>query len=302
MNRTFRIEYNLQFFAKEGPGGEKTEEATGRKLDKARSEGQVAKSQDLNVAVLLLVLFISLKVFGGFMYNRFTEVFTQSFRWISDYSTSEFTVERAVSLLSYGLKEIVIISLPVFGLGMIAAFVINYVQVKWKPTAKPLKPTFSKLNPINGFKRMFGASKVMELLKTIVKLVVLFYVIYSALQDEWGLIINVYQLELTQAVIIIANTVIDVAIKISAVFFAIAVFDYMYQKRKFKKEMRMTKQEVKEEFKNTEGNPQIKGQIRRKMQEASRRRMMQALPEADVVITNPTHLAVAIICLLINFI
>ena len=186
MNRTFRIEYNLQFFAKEGPGGEKTEEATGRKLDKARSEGQVAKSQDLNVAVLLLVLFISLKVFGGFMYNRFTEVFTQSFRWISDYSTSEFTVERAVSLLSYGLKEIVIISLPVFGLGMIAAFVINYVQVKWKPTAKPLKPTFSKLNPINGFKRMFGASKVMELLKTIVKLVVLFYVIYSALQDEWG--------------------------------------------------------------------------------------------------------------------
>lgn len=287
------LRINLQFFAND-EGGEKTEDATGRKLGKAREEGQVAKSQDLNTAVMLLVLFFSVRFFGGYMLNSFKDIITFTIDKIPEYAKEEFTSGIARSLLTYGMKEIVLISLPIFAFGMVAAFLINVVQVKWKLTGKPLKPKFSKINPISGAKKIFSKDKIFDLIKTLAKLVVLFYVIYNALKDEWGLITNIYQLDFISAVSLLVSTVLDLAIRISIVFLVLALIDYFYQKRKFNKDMKMSKQEVKDEYKQTEGNPQIKGQIRRKMQEASRRRMMQELPDADVVITNPTHLAVAI--------
>jgi len=288
------LEYNLQFFAKDGEGGEKTEPATPKKLEKAREEGQVAKSQDLNTAILLLILFLCLKIFGGFMFDRINQIYHFYLGIIADYAKEEFTIARAMSLLSKGLLEIVIIVLPIFALGLLGAFVVNVVQVKWKVTMKPMKPKFSKINPINGFKRFFSKDKIVELLKAIMKIAVLFYVIYDSVKDQWGLIVNIYQLNFVSALNLIVDTVINIAFKISLVFLVIAFADWYYQRWKFKDDMKMTKQEVKDEYKNAEGNPQIKGQIRRKMQEASRRRMMQQLPEADVVITNPTHLAVAL--------
>ena len=288
------LEYNLQFFAKDGEGGEKTEPATPRKLEKAREEGQTARSQDLNTAILLFVLFTSLRVFGGLMLERIYDDFSFFFRGISEYSREEFTIGRAEGLFNYGLQEIFILILPIIALAVIGAFVVSVVQVKWKVTLKPLKPKPSKINPISGLKRMFSKDKLFELLKAIMKIGVLFYVVYSSLKDEWGMVINIYQLDLWPAIQLIVDTILIISFKISAVFLVIAFVDWMYQKHKFQTDMKMTKQEVKDEYKNTEGNPQIKGQIRRKMQEASRRRMMQALPEADVVITNPTHLAVAL--------
>lgn len=288
------FEYDLQFFAKDGEGGEKTEPATPKKLQKARDEGQVAKSQDLNTAILLFILFVCLKLFGGYMLDRIRTLFTFTYNNISDYATEDFTVARFMSLLQHGLGEILLIVLPIFALGVLGAFVINVVQVKWKVTFKPMRPKLSKINPISGFKRFFSVNKLVELLKAILKVSVLFYVIYSSLRDEWGLIVNIYQLDLWNAVTLIVDTVLSVSFKIVAVFFVLAFADLKYQRYKFKTDMKMSKFEVKEEYKNAEGNPQIKGQIRRKMMEASRRRMMQALPEADVVITNPTHLAVAL--------
>lgn len=288
------LEYNLQFFAKDGEGGEKTEPATPKKLEKARSEGQVAKSQDLNTAILLIILFLCLRIFGGYMLDRIFDVFRFSYSKISDYATEEFNVARIMSLMELGMKEILLTILPIIALGVIAAFVTNVVQVKWKVTLKPMRPKLSKINPISGFKRFFSKDKLVELLKAVLKLGVLFYVVYSSLRDEWGMIVNIYQLDLWSAITLIVDMVLNVALKISFVFLALAFADLAYQRHKFKTDMKMTKQEVKDEYKNAEGNPQIKGQIRRKMQEASRRRMMQALPEADVVITNPTHLAVAL--------
>lgn len=288
------LEYNLQFFAKDGDGGEKTEPATPKKLEKAREEGQTAKSQDLNTAVLLFVLFSCLRIFGGFMLDRISNVFIFSYNSMSEYSKEEFTIARATGLFQFGLVQILFVILPIIALAVIGAFVVNVVQVKWKVTTKPLKPKPSKINPISGLKRMFSKDKLFELLKAIVKVFILFYVVYTSLKEEWGLVINIYQLDLWPAITLIVDTVLMISFKISAVFLVIAFADWMYQKHKFKTDMKMTKQEVKDEYKNAEGNPQIKGQIRRKMQEASRRRMMQELPEADVVITNPTHLAVAL--------
>lgn len=287
------LEINLQFFAKEGEGGEKTEDATPKKLEDARKEGQVAKSQDIGVAVLLLILFFCLKVFGGYLYDRFVGVFRTYMGGIGDYAY-DFNVMRSMNLLAYGAKEILLIAGPIMLLALIAAVVIEVAQVKWRPTTKPLQPKMSKINPLSGFKRMFSRDKLFELIKSVVKLAVLFYVVWSSLKDEWGMVVNIYKLELIPALELIVRTVINVGFKISVVFLILAAVDYFYQKRKFKNDMKMTKQEVKDEYKNTEGNPQIKSRIRSKMQEASRRRMMQSVPEADVVITNPTHLAVAI--------
>lgn len=288
------LQYNLQFFAKDGEGGEKTEPATPKKLEKAREEGQTAKSQDLNTAILLFVLFTCVKLFGGFMLERIFDMFRFFYSGIGEYSREEFTIIRAEGLFQHGLQEIFVTILPILVLAVLGAFVVNVVQVKWKITLKPLMPKPSKINPISGLKRMFSKDKLFELLKAVVKVGILFYVVYDSLKDEWGLVVNIYQLDLWSAITLIVDTILDISFKISAVFLIIAFADWKYQKHKFSTDMKMTKQEVKEEYKNAEGNPQIKGQIKRKMQEASRRRMMQELPQADVVITNPTHLAVAL--------
>lgn len=287
------LKYNLQFFAKDGDGGEKTEDATPKKLEDARKEGQVAKSQDLGVAILLLILFTCLKVFGGYICDRFWGLFQTYYNGIGDYAY-DFTNMRAMNLLAIGGKEILLIGGPIMVFALIAAVVVNVAQVKWRPTSKPLMPKISKISPVSGFKRMFSKDKLFELAKSVAKLAVLFYVVYSSLKDEWGLVVNIYRLDLLSALELIVDTVINVGFKISIVFLFLAAVDYYYQRRKFKNDMKMTKQEVKDEYKNSEGNPQIKSRIRSKMQEASRRRMMQSVPEADVVITNPTHLAVAI--------
>lgn len=186
------------------------------------------------------------------------------------------------------------ITWPILLIGLMIAFVSDLVQVKWKPTGKPLKPKFSKLNPVSGFKKIFSANSLVELIKSIAKIFIIFYMSYSYLSGIWEQLYELYDIEIMPAIILVGQVVTDLGIRISALYMVLAFADFAYQKYKFHKDMKMTKQEVKEEYKNQEGNPEIKGKIRAKMREASQRRMMQALPEADVVITNPTHYAVAI--------
>ena len=294
MNELLIKSWDLQFFAKEGPGGEKTEEATSKKLGDARQKGQVSKSTDLNIAVLLCSVFLLLKVTISIMGDGFIDVFKYTFSRLSDYAHNPFDANVASTFMSYGIVRIIIISLPIFVVTFVVSVISNLVQVKWKPTLEPMKPSFNKFNPVSGFKRIFSKEKIFELIKTVAKLGILFYVIYDAVKDKWSMVLELYSMNLWSAIGYIGSVALDLGFKVSIVFLAIAFVDAFYQKRKFKKDMRMTKQEVKDEYKMTEGNPEIKSQIKRKMREVSRRRMMQSLPEADVVITNPTHLAVAI--------
>ena len=173
-------------------------------------------------------------------------------------------------------------------------FIVTVYQVGWKVTAKPMEPKLSKFNPVNGFKRIFSKDSLFELLKSIVKVGVIAYVAYTNVVDEADNLFILYDISLNQAIALTGNIIIDFGIEISIIFIVIGLIDYIYQKWKFGEDMKMTKQEVKDEYKNTEGNPEIKGRIRQKMREASQRRMMQDVPKADVVITNPTHFAVAI--------
>ena len=287
------LRLDLQFFA-EGDGGEKTEEATPKKLDDARKEGQVAKSQELNTAFELIILFVILKIFVGMISTRFTDVFKLYYNSIEPYAEDRFTMNYFSAYFRSATGQILLILLPVMTAAVVVAILVNALQVGWKPTGKPLQPKFSKISPLNGFKRLFKLDKLVDLLKAVLKIGLVGYLAYSTFRDQIGVVSLVYDLSLFAAVMYVGNIVINFGLKVSIIFLVIGVADFMYQKFKFARDMRMSKQEIKDEFKQTEGDPKIKGQIRQKMREASQRRMMQKLPEADVVITNPTHLACAI--------
>lgn len=289
--RDRRFAYNLQFF---GEGGDKTEKATPKKLDDARKEGRVARSSDLINGFMLLLMFFVLKLFGGIMANLFLDSFVKYYNKASDISMEVFDVRQAVNLSNEIVLDIVIASLPVLIGSFVVALVGNIVQVGWKVTGKPLKPKLDRLNPIGGLKRMFSQEKVVELIKSILKVLAIALVAYNEVKDRWKFILNLYDFEFMQAVLNIFDIVLDVGIKISFIFVIIGLADFGYQKWKHLHDLRMSKQEVKDEMKQSEGDPQIKGQIRQKMREGARRRMMQELPKADVVITNPTHFAVAV--------
>ena len=291
------LEYNLQFFAKDGPGGEKTEPATPKKLEDARKDGKVAKSKEMNNAITLLGLFVVLRVFLGNMGTQFLNLFEIIYNQLSDFSTlynGALPFATIHQIFRMVLTDILQMLLPFLVVSFLIAFVVDLVQVKWRPTAKPLQPKFSKMNPLNGIKRLFSSQSLIELLKSLLKIGLIGFVVYSYIKSRANNLFLLYDMPLFQAVGLVGSMVIDLGLRISAFYLVIAFLDFAYQKWKFKDDMKMTKQEVKDEYKNQEGDPQIKSQQRARMREASRRRMMQRLPEADVVITNPTHYAVAI--------
>ena len=310
------LAYNLQFFAKDGPGGEKTEPATSKKLDDVRKEGQVAKSKELISAVSLLALFVLIKVYIGIVGEKLLKVFQDfynTFDKIISSSATGFPMNLSLEAVKQMLISIVLIAapflivavknvfmdvlnitLPIFLIAVVIAILGNVLQQKWMVTAKPLQPKASKISPLSGFKRIFSVKQLVELLKAIAMMAVIGIVAYQTIKDKLPLILTFYNIPLYTAIAAVGNILVDMGIRVSAVFLIIGFADLIFQRHKFKTDNMMTKQEVKDEFKNSEGDPQVKGQVKRRMMEISRRRMMEALPEADVVITNPTHFAVAL--------
>lgn len=296
MKVNYILPYNLQWFAND-EGGEKTEPATQKKLDDARKEGKVAKSKELTAAFDLIVLFLVLKFFVGYVGNGLLEVFSFVYGNMDDFVkvNRSYISAQAVSgfLMNIILKWMKIV-IPFFIFGIAITLLISIFQVGWKISTKPLEPKLSKFNPINGFKRIFSKDSIFNLFMSIVKIALIGVVAYNSLKDKANEIFILYDMPLNQAIGLIGNIIINTGLMISIVYLLVGFADFVYQRIKFRDEMKMSKQEVKDEYKNTEGDPQVKGQQKRRMQEASRRRMMQDVPKADVVITNPTHIAVAL--------
>lgn len=296
-NKKRILRYNLQFFAKDGEGGEKTEQATTKRLKDARDEGKVAKSKELTSAFDLIVLFLVLKIFIANVGDNLVGLFPFIYSNIPDFvevNQPELTTQSVSTLMLSVILRWLIIVAPFFIFGVVITILISIIQVGWHVSTKPMEPKLSKFNPISGFKRIFSKDSLFELLKSIVKIALILYIAYISIKDHRNELFLLYDIPLNQAVALVGTIIIDTGLRISIVYLIIGIADYIYQKRKFSEDMKMTKQEVKDEYKNTEGDPQIKGQQRRRMQEASQRRMMQDVPKADVVITNPTHYAVAI--------
>ena len=291
------IKYNLQFFAEDANGAEKSEQPTAKKLDDARKEGQVAKSQEVATAFSLLALFVILRIFYPFMGNNLKSIFERVYNNIPVVARTYdgfLPVATITSILSNAILTMLLLTAPFLIIGFLIAFLCDLVQVGFKPTSKPLQPKLSKLNPISGMKKIFSARKLFELGKSILKLAVMAVVIYSFFTGRTESLFLLYDMPLSQAIGLMGNLIISLGLRIAAAYMVIAFIDLIYQRRKFTKDMMMTKQEVKDEYKNSEGDPAVKSAQKRRMMEASRRRMMQQLPQADVVITNPTHYAVAI--------
>lgn len=290
------LKLDLQFFA-EGEGGEKTEEPTQKKLTDARKEGQVAKSQELSSAISLIAVFLLLRIIGFYTGTRFLELFTWVYEGIPEHvimTGGRVNVRDFCIYVNRCALQMLLILLPILLVGFTISVIVNLVQVKWQPTTKPLEPKLNKLSPLSGMKRLFSAEKLFELLKSFIKILVIGYMAYITLRDKIGMIMVLEKFSLKEGVGLVLDTVLDMGLRIAILYLVVGIADYAYRRWKFHKDMMMTKQEVKDEYKNQEGDPQIKGKIRQKMREASQRRMMAAIPQADVVITNPTHFAVAL--------
>jgi len=291
------LHYNLQWFAADGEGGEKTEPATDKKLRDARDEGKVAKSKELTAAFDLIVLFLVLKVFMSFVGEKLLGFFSYIYNRMPDFLNETQKDMSSVTVRNFMndiILQFLLTCLPFFIFGVVVTILVSIVQVGWKVTTKPMAPKLDKFNPINGFKRIFSKDAIFELIKSVLKIGVILYMAYSSIKSHQNDIFILYELPLKRAVALVGDIIINTGLKISIVYLIVGIVDYIYNKHKFNEDMKMTKQEVKDEFKNTEGDPTIKGQQRKRMQEASQRRMMQDVPKADVVITNPTHFAVAI--------
>ncbi|NLK97235.1 MAG: flagellar biosynthesis protein FlhB [Epulopiscium sp.] len=281
---------DLQFFAdKDG----KTEKPTARKRTKAREEGQVVKSMEINTAFLLILMFSSLEIFGPFIYGRITSIFEDTYILLPQLDNI-FTNTYMLDFGPHIFSQIMIIASPLFAVALAVGITISYVQVGWHPTFKPLRPKFSRMNPISGFGRLFSKHSLVELIKSIIKVAIISAVIYSSVIDEADNVVLLLDMELLQMVQYIGKVIVDMGIKVGMYFIFIAAADYAFQRYEHEQNLKMTKEEVKDEYKMTEGNPEIKSKVRQKMREISLRRMMQEIPKADVVITNPTHYAVAI--------
>ncbi|MBR1597452.1 MAG: flagellar biosynthesis protein FlhB [Lachnospiraceae bacterium] len=285
---------DLQLFAKEGPGGEKTEDATSKKLDDVRKEGNVAKSTEVVTAATLLTLFLCLKIGIGFIGNRLLSSFNRFYPLFSRYVDQGLNVSDFRYLFVRFAIELGISVAPFFLMGFIMAILSNALQFKFEVTTKPLQPKFNKINPISGFKRIFSPNTLVELLKSLIKIGMISYLAYGVLVEHTKDIYLLYDVSIIQGINMMFDIIMELGIKICVLFVLLGAADLFYQRWKFKEDNKMTKQEVKDEFKNSEGDPHVKGQQKQRMQQASQRRMMAAIPEADVVITNPTHFAVAL--------
>lgn len=270
---------------------EKTEKPTGRKLSKAREEGQVAKSPEIASVLVLLIGIMVLYIFGYLFYPKATEVLTGNLGFDE---IPQFNKHWCLTLLNRTVGQFFVLVLPVLGAVFVAAFAANVFQVGFQISSKAITPKLEKFNVVKGFGRLFSLKSLMELFKSIVKLSVIGGVAYFAIRGEMGELIKLHNATTAYIFIYILQGIFKIFIWVILIMIAVAIADFSYQKWQFEKDMRMTKQEVKEEHKETEGDPQIKSRIRSIQLQAARKRMMQQVPEADVVVTNPTHLAVAI--------
>ncbi len=285
---------DLQMFAKEGPGGEKTEDATSKKLKDVREEGNVAKSTEIVTAATLISLYLCLRFGVPFVGGRLLQSFDTSYTLIPRLVHDGLQTNEFLYLMLQAILDMAIACAPFLLFGFVFAFFSNSLQFQYQVTAKPLQPKFNKLNPVSGFKRMFSMNTLIELLKSIIKIVAIAYISYDVLVEHVDELFLLYDMSVVQGLELMYDIILELLLKICLLFCIIGAADFLYQKWKFKEDNKMTKQEVKDEFKNQEGDPKVKGQQRQRMQQASQRRMMAAIPQADVVITNPTHFAVAL--------
>ncbi|NUN69063.1 MAG: flagellar biosynthesis protein FlhB [Bacteroidetes bacterium] len=271
---------------------ERTEPASEKKLDDARKKGSVAKSQDLNSAVMLLFGFFILMVMGGTAVEQMSAVLR---RTLSEAPLMSIDRGSVGELFAGAMKDLGIILVPILALFLAVGFTSNVAQVGLKFSMEALAPKWHRLNPLSGIKKvMLSSHSAVELIKGVFKTIVLGWVAYSVIDDMVAEAVMLVDSDVRSIAGFLVSTTSEVVIKVGMAYAVIAAADYFYQKFEFAKNMRMTKQEVKDEYRMNEGDPQVKGRIKTIQRQIAYKRMMADVPAANVVVTNPTHFAVAL--------
>lgn len=280
------LKLDLQFFA-----GEKTEKATPKKRQDSRKKGQVAKSQDINTAFLLLFCFLILFLFGGFMKDSMTALYSHAFTEYIQWNVTENTVHQVFIESTIETAKMLA---PIILIAIIAGLAANFMQIGFLFTTEPLKFDLKKIDPIKGAKKIFSIRALVELLKSLLKIVFIGVITFAVIwmyKDDM-MMLSFKNVDSALAFFGKVTIIMGMAATIALLF--LAVFDYAYQRYDFEKNIKMSKQDIKDEYKNIEGDPLIKSKIKEKQRQMATRRMMSEVPAADVVITNPTHFAIAI--------
>ncbi len=270
--------------------GEKTEEPTAKKRSDARNKGQVARSQELNTAFVLLSGFLILRILWEYIYVNVSEYTAYLYSHLSQSTSTEGIGELFIGIMLLLAKTV----LPVMFAILIVGLAINLYQVGIVLSTERLEPKLSNLNPINGFGRIFSKRSIVELIKSILKIIIIGYFLYLYLKDQIPLMPHFIFFDLPHSLATIADIIFTMAFQVIGVIMIMAAADYSYQKWQTTQDLKMSKQEVKDEYKQMEGDPQIKGKIKQKQRQMAMARMMKEVPKADVIITNPTHLAIAL--------
>jgi len=269
---------------------EKTEEPTPKKLEEARKEGNVPKSMEVTGFIILflgsLILLFYLKVVTGWLENYL--------EYIYSLISFELTPRRFYQIVIKSVEIFFIILLPIMFVIVLAAIIGNVSQFGFLFTVKPILPKFDKLNPIKGLKRLFSVKTIVEGIKTTLKVFIAFLVGFWLFLSFLGEIPKLELMQIFEQLKWFEKKAFILIFSMLGVFFVFAIIDLIYQRYTYKKSMRMSKQEIKDEYKQTEGNPEIKAKIRQLQRQMAKNRMMSEVPKADVVITNPTHFAIAI--------
>lgn len=272
---------------------EKTEQPTQHKLREARKKGQAAKSRDLSASVELLGAIVLLR-FGGWFIGEYTLDFMQQ---IMEQDFPAAAAPAGKEILPQAMRWAVfmgVMIMPFMILLCLVAYLANYLQVGWLYSTEPLKLNFNKLNPVTGLRRIFALKNLMTLAMNLAKLAVIMPIAWQTIIGELRNVIILVEMEPAGTLIYMSRAVLDLALKLALLLFVLGVADWYYQKYVFTRGMKMTKQEVKEEYKQMEGDPKIKQKRRQIQMQQAMKRMMSEVPQAEVVVRNPTHFAVAI--------
>ncbi len=271
--------------------GEKTEEATPKRRQEAREEGNISRSQDLSAALLLTVITLILWMATLPSLGRGKAMLESILDGSASISVEVSSLYQIAMLIG---DAAVRIALPILLLAWLASYLATFLQVGWLFTVKSIQPKFSKLNPIKGFQRIFGISGLVKVtLDSLKVLIVVVVATLTTLQYAEEMVVLPY-LDILVATLRVGWLMFDLAMRVLAVLLVLGVMDFLYQRWKHARDLRMTKQQVKDEFKQTEGDPEVKRRRQRIQQQMAMQRLSSAVPKADVIVTNPEHLSIAI--------
>ena len=270
--------------------GDKTEEPTPHKIREARKKGQIAKSQEITSAIMLLVSFYTFKMVGPMMMDRISNHTTLVLSLLD----LEFSSALVSMLLMDALKTILLGLAPLIGVVFVMVIIVESLQTGFLFSLEALSPKFDNLNPINGFKKFFALKQYIELIKSIIKMAAVGTILFYTIKELYPLVSQSQQQSPISLIALVGKIIIDTITRVGIVYFALAILDYFYQKYEYIKSLKMSKKEIKEEYKRLEGDPIIKQRQREAQRAMSQGRQMGQVPGADVVVTNPVHIAVAV--------